>query len=130
MEYSRLPEPERRGTTSGLRHSAGDDSGARLDEPHLFLDADSASAYPQSATAVTFRAMNTPKRVGLADVPTDGLKTLLRQLHRDELDFPLGPAGVACLGLQHHSEDILGHLRGLDKEAVRAVLVAVLAERL
>lgn len=55
---------------------------------------------------------------------------LLRLLHRDELSFPLTPLELARIGLQEPSERILGTLRGLGRDGVRAVLVAVLAERL
>ncbi len=67
---------------------------------------------------------------GLTEVQSEDLKTLLRYLHRDEMRFPLTPAELARFGLQHAAPSILGHLRNLEKEAVRAVVVAVLAERL
>jgi hypothetical protein len=57
------------------------------------------------------------------------LKRTLAHLHRGELDFPLGIVGFTRLGLQEEAETFLRLLRGLDREAVRAVLVAVLAER-
>ncbi len=68
--------------------------------------------------------------VGLRQVTTDQLKTVLRQLHRGELQCPLTPVGLAALGLQHQSERILNAMRGLDAAGVRAVLVSTLAERL
>ncbi len=67
--------------------------------------------------------------VGLTGVPTERLRTLLRALHRQETTVPVTPASIAALGLQDWSESILGHLRGLPEPAIRAVLVAVLAER-
>lgn len=67
---------------------------------------------------------------GLTEVATDDLKTVLRYLHRGEMNFPLTPAELARFGLQKSAASILGHLRGLEKEAVRAVVVAVLAERI
>jgi hypothetical protein len=54
---------------------------------------------------------------------------MLRQLHRNELTCPLTPAGVVCLGLQDDMEAVFSVMRGLDQSGVRAVLVAVLAER-
>ena len=66
---------------------------------------------------------------GLKDVPTKDLKRLFRQMHRNTIDCPLTADGLACLGLQDRSEALLGTLRGLSTNGVRAVLVAVLAER-
>jgi hypothetical protein len=66
---------------------------------------------------------------GLRDVPTKDLKRLLQQLHRKAIDCPLTADGLACLGLQDRSEALLSSLRGLEGSGVRAVLVAVLAER-
>ena len=67
--------------------------------------------------------------MGLRDVPTERLRTLLRAVHHKETAVPVTPASVAALGLQDWSDSVLGHLRGLEEPAVRAVLVAVLAER-
>ena len=67
---------------------------------------------------------------GLTQVPTEDLKTLLRYLHRGELRCPLTPAELARFGLQARSASLLNHLRGLESEAVRAVVVGVLAERI
>jgi hypothetical protein len=39
------------------------------------------------------------------------------------------PGSLAALGLQDWSEALLGTLRGLEEAGIRAVLVAVLAER-
>ena len=68
--------------------------------------------------------------MALTGVPTLELKQLLALLHRQQIDAPLSPAGIACIGLQHRSEEIMQSLRGLDEAGVRAVLVAVLAERM
>jgi len=68
--------------------------------------------------------------LGLAQVTTEQLRTLLRGLHRETLTCPLTPAGLAGHGLQEPSGMILGHMRALDRAAVHAVVVAVLAERL
>ena len=67
--------------------------------------------------------------VGLTRVNTSDLKRALHVLHQGELGFPLSIGDLARVGLQHCSGDLLGLLRGLDERAVRAVLVAVLAER-
>ncbi len=67
--------------------------------------------------------------VGLRDVPTERLRTLLRAVYRKETTVPVTPASLAALGLQDWSENVLGTLRELDAKAVHAVLVAVLAER-
>lgn len=68
--------------------------------------------------------------MALTGVPTNELEQMLRYIHRGELPTPLSPAAVALVGLQHRSEDIMQSMRGLDEAGVRAVLVAVLAERL
>lgn len=66
----------------------------------------------------------------LARVPTEDLKKALALLHRGELRCPLTPVEVARCGLQDHMDSLLSHLRDLDDRAVRAVLTAVLSERL
>lgn len=68
--------------------------------------------------------------IGLRYLPTEVLKKLLRHLHHGEVECPLRPIPLAALGLQVHAERLLGTLRGLDAAGVRAVLVAVLAERI
>jgi len=68
--------------------------------------------------------------VGLRQVSTPVLKKLLLHVHRGEVEAPLAPIPLAALGLQAHTEPLLNHLRGLEISGVRAVLVAVLAERL
>jgi hypothetical protein len=68
--------------------------------------------------------------IGLVQVTTEQLRTLLRGLHRETLDCPLTPAGLAGHGLQDATGAILGHMRDLDRAGVRAVVVAVLAERM
>lgn len=66
----------------------------------------------------------------LVGVPTEDLKHLLRLLHRGELQCPLTPSEVTRCGFQDHMDPLLDHLRDLDAKAVRAVLTAVLSERL
>lgn len=66
---------------------------------------------------------------GLTDLSDDTLERLLRALHRGELEAPLTATALALAGFQDVSEALLGSLRGLDARAVRAVLVAVVAER-
>ncbi|MFN3198965.1 MAG: hypothetical protein ACE366_11260 [Bradymonadia bacterium] len=67
---------------------------------------------------------------GLTEVSTEALKTVLKALHHDQLPCPVGPAGIAALGLQYTDGPLLNALRGLDTRGVRAVIVSVLAERL
>jgi hypothetical protein len=67
---------------------------------------------------------------GLTEVSTAELRTLLRAVHRAEARCPLDLPELARHGLQHVAEPLLATLRGLDATAVRAVLVAVIAERL
>ncbi len=66
----------------------------------------------------------------LTSVPTDDLKKALLLLHRGELSFPLTALEVTRTGLQAHQDALLAHLRGLDANGVRAVLTAVLSERM
>jgi hypothetical protein len=66
----------------------------------------------------------------LTSVPTDDLKKALLLLHRGELGVPLTALELTRHRLQPHQDALLGHLRGLDAAGVRAVLTAVLSERL
>lgn len=68
--------------------------------------------------------------LGLVQVSTEQLRRLLRGVHRETLPCPLTPAGLAGHGLQDPSGLLLGHMRGLDRAGVHAVVVAVLAERM
>lgn len=67
---------------------------------------------------------------GLTPVKTVDLKKALAALHRGELKCPLSIVELTRNGLQHCAGELLHGLRKLDEPAVRAVLVAVLAERL
>ncbi len=66
---------------------------------------------------------------GLVDVSDSDLQKALRIAHKGEFRYPLDAPELARVGLQHCSAPLLAHLRGLDQAGVRAVLVAVLAER-
>jgi hypothetical protein len=68
--------------------------------------------------------------LGLVKVTTEQLRTLLRGIHRETLPCPLTPSGLAGHGLQDASNTLLGLLRHLERPAVHAVVVAVLAERM
>ena len=65
---------------------------------------------------------------GLRGVKTDDLKKLLQLVHRAELTCPITSTGLAVTGMLRLVDD-LNHLRDLDAHAVKAVLIAVLAER-
>jgi hypothetical protein len=67
--------------------------------------------------------------LGLTEVSTDDLRKLLRALHRGDVTCPLTPVGLTCIGLQDAVGDVLAHVRGLERAAVHAVVVAVIAER-
>lgn len=67
---------------------------------------------------------------GLTRVSTTDLKKALSALHRGHLRFPLTIEELTRFGLQHCANDLLGVLRQVDEAGARAVLVAVLAERL
>ena len=68
--------------------------------------------------------------MGLVGIRLKVLKALLAAVHSEQLPCPLSPDALACQGFQDLSEQILASLRGLEQEAVRAILVAVIAERL
>jgi len=70
------------------------------------------------------------KPAGLTDLSTKELKKLLGHCHRGELAFPMTVKSLACIGFQYKQEPILGSLRTLGKEAVSALLICVIAERL
>lgn len=67
---------------------------------------------------------------GLTEVRTKDLEKLLRLAHRGEPSYPLTAIELARLGLQHCAPQLLATLRGLDERAVKALVVAVIAERL
>lgn len=66
---------------------------------------------------------------GLTLVPTEALRVALRCLHRGDLRCPVDLPELTRCGLQYVAAELMHNLRGLDAPAVRAVLVAVLAER-
>ncbi len=66
----------------------------------------------------------------LTSVPTEDLKKALLLLHRGELSVPITALEITRHRLQAHQDALLGHLRGLDSAGVRAVLTAVLSERM
>ena len=65
---------------------------------------------------------------GLSRASTDELKALFVALHHGRLAFPLERTTILLLGLNGLA-DHADVLVGLDERGVRAVLVAVLAER-
>jgi hypothetical protein len=67
---------------------------------------------------------------GLTEVRTADLKKLLRAAHRGELDGPLDITTLTRHGLQHCAEPLLAMLRGLESEAIKAVTIVAIAERL
>ncbi|MBZ0121462.1 MAG: hypothetical protein K8H88_30985 [Sandaracinaceae bacterium] len=66
--------------------------------------------------------------LGLTHLATTDLENLLRALHRGQLTCPIGPRELTAAGLAY-LQDRVEALKGLDQSAVRAVLVAVIAER-
>jgi len=67
--------------------------------------------------------------LGLTGVPTHLLERMFRNLVRGELSAPITINELACVGLQDVAPELLNTMRGLDDKAVKAVLVAVIAER-
>ena len=68
--------------------------------------------------------------MALTGVTTEEIKKLLRLVHRKEIEIPITPVGLSLVGLQSRTEEIMQTVRGLDESGVRAVLVAVSAERM
>lgn len=66
---------------------------------------------------------------GLTGLRTKELKKLLSHIYQDELECPVNVERIARVGFQYKQEELTAALRGLDKEAIRIVLVCVLAER-
>lgn len=66
---------------------------------------------------------------GLTELTEDELKKLLRHIYREELPCPITADTLACVGFQSRHEWLSAALRGLDAAGVKAVLVAVIAER-
>lgn len=66
--------------------------------------------------------------LGLVAIPTRDLKAMLARLHHGALACPITHQQLVVAGLPH-LVDRVGFLSGLDESAVRAVLVAVIAER-
>ena len=66
---------------------------------------------------------------GLTGLSTKELKKLLSHVYQDELKCPINVERIARIGFQYKQEEITSALRGLDQEAIRCVLVCVLAER-
>jgi hypothetical protein len=66
---------------------------------------------------------------GLTGLSTKELKKLLSHVYKNELECPVDVERVARVGFQYKQENITSALRGLDSNAVRCLLVCVLAER-
>ena len=65
---------------------------------------------------------------GLTGLSTKELKKLLSHVYQNELECPINVERIARVGFQYKQEEITAALRGLDQEAIRCVLVCVLAE--
>ncbi len=72
--------------------------------------------------------MGTTAGRGLTALDTKDLENLLRRLHEGALVCPFGPPELHAAGLSY-LVDRVGFLQGKDETTVRAVLVAVIAER-
>lgn len=66
--------------------------------------------------------------LALTSVATKDLKNLLKLVHTGELECPLTYQNLAMAGASYLFDDI-DFLKGHDARTVKAVLVAVLAER-
>ena len=65
---------------------------------------------------------------GLSRAPTEALLGLLRAVHRGQMTFPVTRSTLIAMGYGD-VEATLSTLVGLDERGLRAVLVAVIAER-
>jgi len=70
-----------------------------------------------------------PHPPGLTTIPTEALRTLLSAVHKKVVTAPLSIGELTRIGLQFCATDLMRELRGLEAAGIRAVLVAVLAER-
>ncbi len=68
--------------------------------------------------------------LGLTEVSTEDLRKALKVVHKGDLQAPLSLPELTRCGLQHCAEELMGALRAVDTEGMRAVLVCVLAERM
>lgn len=66
--------------------------------------------------------------IGLKKLSTERLERVLKAVYKESLPCPISAKGLAEAGFLGLKDD-LDFLQGLDKAAVQAVLVAVLAER-
>jgi hypothetical protein len=66
--------------------------------------------------------------VGLTQLGLADLEHLLRAVHRETLRCPIDQQSLHVAGLSY-LVDRVDFLKGLDERAVRAVLIAVIAER-
>lgn len=64
----------------------------------------------------------------LSEVPTRDLELLLARVHRGEVSCPLSHQSLVLGGLPH-LVDRVTYLHGRDAATVKAVLIAVIAER-
>ena len=64
----------------------------------------------------------------LSRVPSEDLEGLLRAVHHGRVEFPLRREALMLMGMNRLA-DHADVLIGLDEKGVRAVVVAVLAER-
>jgi hypothetical protein len=68
------------------------------------------------------------RAAGLTKVPNADLESLLRRIHRGELRCPFRRSDLLLAGMNHLADE--GDLLiGLPEPGVRAVILAVLAER-
>lgn len=65
---------------------------------------------------------------GLTRVPTSKLERMLKLLHQEQLGLPVSGASLMTAGLSDIADDV-DILKGLGRQAVQVVLVAVIAER-
>ncbi len=70
------------------------------------------------------------RSLGLTEVDTADLRKTLKVVHAGHLKTPLTLPELTRCGLQHCADHLMGALRMVDDEGLRAVLVCVLAERL
>lgn len=86
------------------------------------------ATFENLATYLAMRCRRPFGGTGLTELSLADLKNLLRRLHDGALTCPIGPKELHLAGLSY-LVDRVDFLRGLDEQAVRAALVAVIAER-
>ena len=67
--------------------------------------------------------------LALTSLSTEELKKLLHLVFKNEVELPLTPQRIACIGFQYKTTELMSVFRGLEHRSVQTILICVLAER-